>query len=161
MPSDPVFTRYVPADHYDEVVRIWKVRGWLPCPQEYLPDDGFVAVSVENNSIMAALFVYIVPGKVGWVDWAVADPGVSRELRALLLPGLFRLCEMTARNAGATFLYATTKVSRFAALLTDEGMQIAERETMTFCKPLLRTEEDMAFISDDKDEDPPAASRGV
>lgn len=133
-------------EHYPHLEVLWRRRGWLPPPPEFLPPTGYVFVTPEG--VAAALFIYIVPGCGAWVDWAIADPELPQERRRTAMRHLFCLCENLARKEGARFLYSTTQSQAFRALLLECGMVVAEEKTTTFCKHLKGDNTAMTFIMD-------------
>lgn len=142
------YEAYDAVRHYEALTGIWQARGWLPPPADCLPPTGFVACRHPDSEPVAALFVYIVPHCVGWIDWGIADPRLDRSRRRSTMRWLFRRCELLARKAGARFLYSTSQSLAFRSLLLDCGMVVAEERTTTFCKALQGDTGGMTFIRD-------------
>jgi len=148
-----VLFAYEPYDrgkHYQALSQLWVKRGWLVPPADCLPPTGFVARDTNRDEPGAALFIYLVPDCVGWIDWGIADPDLDQASRRYAMRVLFRLCEELAKQRRARFLYSTSQSQAFRSMLLDCGMMVAEERTTTFCKSLAgeAQEDDMAFIRD-------------
>ena len=135
---------YEESRHYPATIRLWRKIGWTPCPPEVLPDDGLVAEDADGR-LIAYAGIYIIPGKIGYIDWSLADPETGMIRGRALFRILDGLIELARRNR-CRFVYSTTKTEAWKRLLIRAGMSLAEQGADTFI--LSTRHEDVSFISD-------------
>lgn len=136
---------YQKQKHYETMCRLWDRYGWLPCPQEAIPCAALVAETVDGEFI-AFLAMYIEPGKIGFIDWALKDRTHDKKISDEAIKMMFDMLVETAKNSKCAFIYSITKTKSWGEKLLSYGMMTAETGATTYILSLNGT--DVGFISD-------------
>jgi len=132
--------------HYGKMCSFWKEYGWVPCPINALPKNGRVA-ETDKGKFIAFMAIYIEPGTIAIIDWALANPSIdSEESQPALRLIFYELIEL-AKCQGCHYIYSFTKNRIWGNRLQSYGMIAAERGATSYVLPL-DGDEDVSFISD-------------
>jgi len=131
--------------HYPKLREIWEHYGWLPCPIEFLPKTGYVALR-DDETFIAALFMYLEPGSVAMPTWATGSREVMPQERQAAFAELFNTLKSIAVEHGCTFLYGVTASTAFKKMMESWGMLPVETNMQSFVMPLCG--DDPAFLKD-------------
>lgn len=107
---------------------VWRIARGVPVvPEGALPPTGYVACR-EDGFPLAAMWLYLSNSKLAYLAWPVTNPeaGVREASEALKL--LFAQLCLTALDAGATYVVATSASRGLTKLLVDCGMKEAPKE---------------------------------
>lgn len=111
-----------------EVLVGWWTKWGFPCPPaHFLPPLG---VMIYNEGYpVAAGFFYRSDSKIGWLEWIVGNPDVSKDVRGAGLVELFRAVKVIATTLDFTAVFTSSKSASLNEKLeahfgrkTDEGM---------------------------------------
>jgi hypothetical protein len=130
--------------HYETMCSLWEKCGWEQCPKEALPNCGLVAESTSGE-FMAYVGMYILPGKIAFIDWALAGDIHGIACGKALCKIVDKLIAK-ARENQCFFIYSVTKVEAWKKILMHRGLKVAEKGADTFIMAL--NDQDTAFISD-------------
>ena len=136
---------YQKQKHYETMCRLWNNYGWMPCPQEAIPHAAFVAETCDGEFI-AFLSMYIEPGKIGFIDWALKDRSLPKEECDKAFRDMFTLLIDIAKKSKCAFIYSMTKTKSWGEKLLSYGMTTAETGATTYILSLNGL--DTSFISD-------------
>lgn len=128
---------------YAALSTAWGKHGWIPCPQNMLPDLGLVAYG--GRTFLAYLGMY-TSRRGGFIDWAVRNPIADRDTAGTAIDTMFKMLVSDAKKRGCQFIYSVTKVESWKKRLVSYGMSAAEEGVTSFVMTLHG--EDTAFISD-------------
>jgi hypothetical protein len=137
--------RYSDERHYDTLVRFWAHYGWLPCPKNALPSIGLVA-ETQDAIALAYIGMYMDPGRMGFIDWALRNPEIDKAITTPVLETLFKSLVKIAQVSGCAFIYSMTKNVSWGNKLISYGMKTAEVGATTYILPIAGN--DVAFIQD-------------
>ena len=135
---------YNKTRHYKRLCELWAEYDWLPCPDEAMPNVGLVAETSEG-CLISYLGMYLVPGKIGYVDWAISD----KKQGVICGKALCKLVDTIiskAREHKCFFIYSATKTESWKRILINRGLKVAEKGADTFIMAL--DKHDTAFIMD-------------
>jgi len=137
--------KYKKDRHYQTMSKLWESYGWMPCPQEAIPRASLVA-ETDGGEFIAFLSMYVEPGRIGFIDWALKDRKHDKALSDKALRELFSILVDVAKKSKCAFIYSMTKTKAWGDKLVSYGMQVAETEATTYILSLDGI--DTSFIRD-------------
>lgn len=132
--------------HYETMCSWWEHYEWVPCPAKSLPRYGLVAE--ENGEVIAYIGAYAIDEQaMVFIEWAVANPKMPKDIRHEALDKLFHeLCKV-ASDKGCSYAYSVTANKSWGSRLMTFGMTVAEQNATSYVMPLTNLQ-DISFISD-------------
>ena len=109
------------GDYENILCKWWDDWGFpYPPPIAMLPDTGFIAYDEETP--VAACFVYITNSEVAWLTWLVSNKDYRKKPnRRIIINGLIEtVCEWT-KSAGYSMVYTVTNKSHAVQSFKDAG----------------------------------------
>lgn len=131
--------------HYPKLAAVWKHHDCLPCPLSFLPKTGYV-MERPDGTFIAALFIYIDPGSVAFVTWAVGAIDALPDEKTEAFASLFRALKERAIACKCTFIYSVTPTPAYMKRLESWGMFPVETNMSSYVMPL--HDETVDFLKD-------------
>jgi hypothetical protein len=122
---------YTPSD-YKDLEQWWKDQNWDPVPPSILPDLGFIVPGV------AAGFLYTTNSTVAWMEWIVANPKKTFEIRDEALNAVLKTIESRAKELGfSTILISTSNKRLLERLVNSHNYVIADKSMTNLARQLI------------------------
>lgn len=117
--------RYIKNKDLNVIRGWWLKRGEKPVQKELLPQDGLGGLIIEDdNSMIAACFIYLTNSKMGYIDHLISNP--SYKGKGFWHFPLMNACFDAAKKSGCIDVWGTSSIRGVLKLLKRYNCEVSD-----------------------------------